>query len=80
MKNITDYLVDEGSYEEDILLGKISLFFMLILCFEFGKQCWNCNKRNIHTVQYIHSFCIYRYSFFLTYLFVITVGKTNCCS
>lgn len=21
MKNITDYLVDEGSYEEDVLLG-----------------------------------------------------------
>jgi len=25
MKNITDYLVDEGSYEEDILLGKMSV-------------------------------------------------------
>jgi len=23
MKNITDYLVDEGSYEEDILLGNV---------------------------------------------------------
>jgi len=22
MKNITDYLVDEGSFEEDILLGR----------------------------------------------------------
>jgi len=26
MKNITDYLVDEGSYEEDILLGKNVVF------------------------------------------------------
>ena len=35
MKNITDYLVDEGSYEEDILLGKISfclsVFYLLRL-------------------------------------------------
>jgi len=30
MKNITDYLVDEGSYEENILLGKISVVH---LCF-----------------------------------------------
>ena len=32
MKNITDYLVDEGSYEEDILLGKISFCLSVFYC------------------------------------------------
>jgi len=36
MKNITDYLVDEGSFEEDILLGK-HLFVDRTLCVGFLK-------------------------------------------
>ena len=31
MKNITDYLVDEGSYEEDILLGNTYILQSLFI-------------------------------------------------
>jgi hypothetical protein len=43
MKNITDYLVDEGSYEEDVLLG-INLFDCFAIstfkCDELHHHLW----------------------------------------
>ena len=41
MKNITDYLVDEGSYEEDILLGNsICISFKPLLEHTFRAWSW----------------------------------------